>query len=473
MPNLRVIYDNAADRATALTASTSVGALVPANLKNDMKSVVWRSASAAAGVTPSATLDLSWTTAEMVAGVALAYCNLTSQALVRVRGTNEAPATNLVPGSESLSTAYGWSGASVAATTKFYAGVVPYQEVAKALSSTNENRGASLGTVAAGAYVTLTVALRAGTVSAAGVGLYDSTAASWGANADSSALVLAGPGALSRSSGGLFNVSGLTATDDTLVQITRLYQTSGTGYVLLYPGTAGSSTAGQSVLATRVQAEAGLVPTSYYPTTSAAATRPLGYMDSWQSYALNTGWVSACAAPPLGLWNWGAAPLGANAYAYGGGATGRAWVPAPAAVRALRIEITDAGNPGGYIEASRLVCGAYWEPQRNADYGASLQVVDASKNYRNDAGDLMSDAGTVSSKLQLSMSKLQLADATTLYGLLRGNGIIRPVFVSLFPEDANPAREQAHQLYGKLVSTPAMTLPFFNVAAATLEIESV
>ena len=43
MPNLRLIHDNAADRATSLAASTTSGALVAANLQNDFKGQVHRS----------------------------------------------------------------------------------------------------------------------------------------------------------------------------------------------------------------------------------------------------------------------------------------------------------------------------------------------------------------------------------------------------------------------------------------------
>ncbi len=88
--NLRIIYDNAADRAV-ISASASAGAMTADRLQNDMKSDVWRSTSA------SATLTLSWPTVEPVAGVALCYSNLSSQAQMRV-------------------TAYGYAGDPVADT---------------------------------------------------------------------------------------------------------------------------------------------------------------------------------------------------------------------------------------------------------------------------------------------------------------------------------------------------------------------
>lgn len=56
MANLRIIYDNAADRAT-LTASTTAGALAATNLQRDEKAAIWRSTDT------TATLTATWATA--------------------------------------------------------------------------------------------------------------------------------------------------------------------------------------------------------------------------------------------------------------------------------------------------------------------------------------------------------------------------------------------------------------------------
>jgi hypothetical protein len=59
-----------------------------------------------------------------------------------------------------------------------------------------------------------------------------------------------------------------------------------------------------------------------------------------------------------------------------------------------------------------------------------------------------------------------------VYDLLVGNGMTRPVFVSLFPAHSDPRREQSHQIYGKLLDS-AMSAPSFGVFAAPLEIEEI
>lgn len=80
MANLRIIYNNALDRAATLTADTTAGSLVAANMLTEQKSEVWRSTST------SATITMTWSKAESSAAVILPYCNLTSTATVRVRG---------------------------------------------------------------------------------------------------------------------------------------------------------------------------------------------------------------------------------------------------------------------------------------------------------------------------------------------------------------------------------------------------
>lgn len=105
MANLRIIHDNAADRA-ALGASSQAGTLGPANLQHERKSAVLRSVGAALSIT--ATLPL----AEIVGGVVLAFCNLTANATIRVRGFAEpGDAAPVIDTGQLLACAYGPLGA--------------------------------------------------------------------------------------------------------------------------------------------------------------------------------------------------------------------------------------------------------------------------------------------------------------------------------------------------------------------------
>lgn len=78
MPNLRLVHDNAADRATVVASSTT-GGMVAAHLMSDIKGLVHRSVGTAVAYT------LTWPTLETVAGVALPATNLTADATIRVQ----------------------------------------------------------------------------------------------------------------------------------------------------------------------------------------------------------------------------------------------------------------------------------------------------------------------------------------------------------------------------------------------------
>lgn len=253
MPNLRLIHDNAADRATSLAASTTSGALVAANLQNDFKGQVHRSTGTSVSYT------LTWTNGETVGGVALPATNLSASATIRV----------------------------------------------------------------------------------------------------------------------------------------RLY----------------SDTGGSTLIA-------------------------------------DSGAVYACPGLNLGLWNW-SMPLNGNAFAYGGASKSAVWFDEQVFARRCVIDLVDTGNTAGYIDCARLVVGAYWEPERNASYGAQVAVLDSTNTSRNDAGDNLSDRGNLHDAMSLDLKSVSEIDRARLMQIMRNAGAARNVFLSLLPAWADAAAEQDHMIYGK------------------------
>lgn len=79
MPNLRVVYNNAVNRVSAITASTTAGTLAASNLLTDIKTEVWRSTGTTASVTAT------WGPNETVAMAAFAFSNLSATATMRVQ----------------------------------------------------------------------------------------------------------------------------------------------------------------------------------------------------------------------------------------------------------------------------------------------------------------------------------------------------------------------------------------------------
>lgn len=93
MANVRIIYDNALDRASSITASTTaVGGLSATSLKTNTKSLAHRSTSA------QITYTITWTSAESMNGIILPATNLSSGATIAVTVNSVAqPSINACP----------------------------------------------------------------------------------------------------------------------------------------------------------------------------------------------------------------------------------------------------------------------------------------------------------------------------------------------------------------------------------------
>ena len=205
--------------------------------------------------------------------------------------------------------------------------------------------------------------------------------------------------------------------------------------------------------------------------TADATIRVRGY-DAAEGGTLvvDSGAQYACPGPPLGLWDW-KQPLNANAFAYGGASKTAVWLDSHYAVKRLVIDLVDTGNPAGCIDCARIVAGAYWAPRYNASYGATSGVEDASKNSRSEAGDLVTDRGTLSETMRLDLGLMPPADRPRMSQIMRGSGTARPIFVALVPDRADPLLEQDSMIYGKRQNA-AIAFTSFNAYGTNITIES-
>lgn len=79
MPNIRIIHDNAFDRASSVVASSTAGNLTVSNLSTEYKGQVHRS------TTTNVTYTVNWSSPETVNGVCIPATNLTASATIRVQ----------------------------------------------------------------------------------------------------------------------------------------------------------------------------------------------------------------------------------------------------------------------------------------------------------------------------------------------------------------------------------------------------
>jgi hypothetical protein len=216
----------------------------------------------------------------------------------------------------------------------------------------------------------------------------------------------------------------------------------------------------------------GMLAMPFSNLTSDASFRVRCYANAADSVPLVDKQVAACPGASLGGFQWGQEALGVNAYSYGGAAYGVIWFPT-GTYQKIILNIVDS-SPSGYIEAARLVIGTYWSPAYTAESGATITPLDNSKSERTDAGDLRTDRGTVSKSLAFDLNFLTAADRNSLFNILRGNGLFRPVYVSMIPESTDDAiGEQIFQVYGKLTKQASLKYQWLGNFSTQLEIEEI
>ena len=182
---------------------------------------------------------------------------------------------------------------------------------------------------------------------------------------------------------------------------------------------------------------------------SGACTLRVRLYNAANTVIADSGTKYAAPGLNLGMWNW-SQPLNANTFAYGGVAKVCHFFPAHYSARKCVIDLVDtAANLAGYIDCSRIVAGAYWSPSINADWGASVNIVDTSLNKRSEAGDLINDRGILHDTLNFNLSWLTETDLAQMMLLMRRAGTARNIFISLLPEDDSSVAEQDFMIYGK------------------------
>lgn len=208
--------------------------------------------------------------------------------------------------------------------------------------------------------------------------------------------------------------------------------------------------------------------------TGSATIRVRVYTDTaGTTLARDTGTVNAGAYIPTDVWgNWAGTPSGVAAYSFGGGSYARCWFTSTPG-RRLVIDLSDSTNSSGYLEASRLVCGAYWSPTYNTNFGLQVGFVDTSEQTRSESGNFITTNNTVHKTLNFDLSYLTDADRAKMMSILRGNGLRRPLFVSVFPDDTDLVKEQNYQIYGKLTNLNSITHPLYTIYSTNLTIEEI
>jgi hypothetical protein len=149
-------------------------------------------------------------------------------------------------------------------------------------------------------------------------------------------------------------------------------------------------------------------------------------------------------------------------------------MPAQLACTSLLIEIEDTECSNPYIEVSRIITGSYWSPKYNTSFGLSTGSQDLSQHQRSESGDLITNRGIRYRSMRFDLTWLPPEDRLEFTRILRGNGLPRPLFISLFPNNSDDyEKEQSHQIYGKLSQLSDITHPIFEIYSTSIDIEEI
>lgn len=195
-----------------------------------------------------------------------------------------------------------------------------------------------------------------------------------------------------------------------------------------------------------------------------------GYADAGRTQLLfDTDWAACCPAPARTIRGW-TPTQAASAYRFGGGAHARTWFDNVAA-QYVQVDVRDPGNLQGYLECGRIVVGAWWSPEENADYGATLSEGTASKPFRNGAGTRRQIIGAKYDKQSFSLSHLTAEDRAALKRIVWANADT-PFIFSLYPDDEDAELERDHQGYFFAAPSP-LAAAGFERYEMSLDLEAV
>jgi hypothetical protein len=169
----------------------------------------------------------------------------------------------------------------------------------------------------------------------------------------------------------------------------------------------------------------------------------------------DSGTVTALPALGWGEFGWGLVPWGASVFTGWGAAFSVLWFPAVGAL-SFRLELTDAANPAGYLQAKRLLVGPYFEPGVNVSYGLQLYWEDNSEQRRTQGGSLRTDARVRYRCIKGELGYLNPAERAVAVETLRQIALRTETFVSVFPGYGG-AQERDYSLLGKFTSMPQFT----------------
>lgn len=147
--------------------------------------------------------------------------------------------------------------------------------------------------------------------------------------------------------------------------------------------------------------------------------------------------------------------------------------PRPLACERITVEIMDAGNPAGFLDIGRLICGKAWSPKYNYGYeGNSLDFEDLTNREEGSSGARFYNPRPMRRSFSFSFEYLPEAQTfQDIYRIVSRSGTHRQVVVIPNPSDPDSFAREA--FIGTLGTLPSLRRPTFQGIATAFKIEEV
>ena len=136
----------------------------------------------------------------------------------------------------------------------------------------------------------------------------------------------------------------------------------------------------------------------------------------------------------------------------------------------IKIIISNSSNSDGFIQAGRIACGSYFEPEFNINWGYSLSFEDLSKQTDMRNAGIRTEVLGNRRIMNMSHDRLLLADELELVRMRQVAGKDKNVFVSIYQGDGS-TQEQIHTLLGFLTTDLQFTENSVNFRSTSLTIK--
>ncbi|WP_404462889.1 hypothetical protein LG331_09020 [Vreelandella aquamarina] len=187
----------------------------------------------------------------------------------------------------------------------------------------------------------------------------------------------------------------------------------------------------------------------------------------------DTGPVIAADIIPLGIWQAGIDPWGAQDLTELPSVQYNVWTDSTL-VSSYRLTLNDPGNPDGFLQVSRIFAGIPYspDPDKNASFGVNLEWQEFAEHQRTESGSLRTIGEGVARRLSFDLNHLDSVGLAELGRELLKAGKQQDVYISLYPETGG-MKEAEHAFIARRANNYGHTHNYVNNWQAPLVLEEV